>query len=174
MSAALDLGFRQFLGDSFSSTEGKNGWDGGILFPSAALSIFSFEIGGKICQRNPTRIDRTIQKCCARKIDLVVSYDDAWVKMAILALSARRAQFDFSTQGIVTHSQAQGSEAGAQPAFSWARVLSRQRRLTSRSRGFARHRVVTRPTKMHSKSMKHNERARVAPLYLTQPARTSR
>ena len=32
-------------------------------------------------------------------------------------LSAQRAQFTFSTQGIVTHSQARGGEAGAQPTF---------------------------------------------------------
>ena len=47
----------------------------------------------------------------------MVSYDDAWVKMAISALSAQRAQFTFSTQGIVTHSQARGGEAGSQPTF---------------------------------------------------------
>ena len=44
----------------------------------------------------------------------MVSFDDAWVKMAVSALSAQRAQFTFSTQGTVTHSKAQGSEAGAQ------------------------------------------------------------
>ena len=32
-------------------------------------------------------------------------------------LSAQRAQFTFSTQGIVTHSQARGGEAGSQPTF---------------------------------------------------------
>ena len=47
----------------------------------------------------------------------MVSSGDAWVKMAVSALSAQRAQFTFSTQGIVTHSQAQGSEAGARPIF---------------------------------------------------------
>ena len=43
----------------------------------------SFKIGGKICQENLTRIDRTIQKFCARRIDLVVSYDEAWVTIAV-------------------------------------------------------------------------------------------
>ena len=47
---------------------------------------------------------------------LVVSDDGAWVTSGVLALSAQRAQFTFSTQGTVTHSQAQGGEAGAQPA----------------------------------------------------------
>jgi hypothetical protein len=75
-------------------------------------------IDGKyICQRNLTRIDRTIQKFCARRIDLVVSYDDAWVTSAVSALSVQRAHFTFSTQGIVTNSQARGGEAGAQPTF---------------------------------------------------------
>ena len=32
-------------------------------------------------------------------------------------LSVPRAQFTFSTQGIVTHSQARGGEARAQPTF---------------------------------------------------------
>ena len=77
----------------------------------------SFKIDGKICQRNLTRIDRTIQKFCARRTDLVVSDDDAWVTSAVSAKPAQRAQFTFSTQGIVTHSQAQGGEAGAQPTF---------------------------------------------------------
>ena len=77
----------------------------------------SFEIGGKICQRNLTRIDRTIQKFPARRTGLVVSDDDAWVTSAVSAKSAQRAQFTFSTQGTVTHSQDQGGEAGAQSTF---------------------------------------------------------
>ena len=35
----------------------------------------------------------------------------------VSTLSAQRAQFTFSTQGIVTHSQARGGEAGSQPTF---------------------------------------------------------
>jgi hypothetical protein len=70
-----------------------------------------------ICQRNLTRIDRTIQECCAAGIGLVVSDDGARVTSGVSAKSAQRAQFTFSTQGIVTHSQARGGEAGAQPAY---------------------------------------------------------
>ena len=62
-------------------------------------------------------MDRAIQKFCARRIDLVVSYGDAWVTSNASALSVQRAQFIFSTHGIVTHSQARGGEAGAQPTF---------------------------------------------------------
>jgi len=64
------------------------------------------------------RIDRTIQKFCTRRIDLVVSYDGAWVISKVSAVSMQRAQFTFSTQGTVAHSQARGGEAGAQPFFS--------------------------------------------------------
>ena len=77
----------------------------------------SFKIDGKIWQRNSTRIDRTIQKFCARRTDLVVSYGGAWVTSAVSALSVQRAHFTFSTQGILAHSKARGGEAGAQPAF---------------------------------------------------------
>ena len=77
----------------------------------------SFKNGGKICQRNLTRIDRTIQKFSARRTDLVVSSDEAWVTMAVSEKSAQRAQFNFSTQGIVARSQARGGEAGAQPTL---------------------------------------------------------
>ena len=77
----------------------------------------SFEIDGKICQGILTRIDRTIQECCARRIDLLVSDDEAWVTTAVSAKPAQRAHFTISTQGIVTHSQAQSSEASAQPTF---------------------------------------------------------
>ena len=77
----------------------------------------SFKIDGKICQRNLTRIDRTIQKFRARRIDPGVSYGDAWVTSAISALSVQRAHFTFSMQGIVAHSRARGGEAGAQPTF---------------------------------------------------------
>ena len=78
----------------------------------------SFKIDGKICQRYLTRIDRTIQKFSARRTGLVVNYDEAWVTSKVLALSVQRAQITLSTQGIVTHSQARGSEAGAQRTFS--------------------------------------------------------
>ena len=78
---------------------------------------FSFEIDDKICQRNLTRIDRTIQKCFARRIGPVVSDDGSWVASGVSAKSAQRAQFTFSTHGIVTHSKAQGCKAGAQPTF---------------------------------------------------------
>ena len=54
---------------------------------------------------------------CVRRTDLVVSYGDAWVTSAVSALSVQRAQFTFSTQGILTHSQARGVEARAQPTF---------------------------------------------------------
>ena len=64
-----------------------------------------------------TRIDRTIQKCCATGIGLVVSEDGAYVTSGVSAKSAQRAQFTFSTQGIVAHSQARSGEAGAQPTF---------------------------------------------------------
>ena len=47
----------------------------------------------------------------------MVSFEGAWETMAVSAKSAQRAQFTFSTQGIVTHSQARGGEAGAQPTF---------------------------------------------------------
>ena len=57
------------------------------------------------------------QKCCARTTGLVVICFDAWVTMAVSALSAQRAQFTSTTQGIVAHSKDQGSEAGAQPTF---------------------------------------------------------
>ena len=77
----------------------------------------SFKIDDTICQVNLTRVDRTIQKCCTRTTDLVVGYDDLWVAMAVSALSAQRAKFIFSTQGIVTHSQARGGEGDAQPTF---------------------------------------------------------
>ena len=39
------------------------------------------------------------------------------VTSQVSPLSAQRAQFTFSTQGIVTHSQARGGEAGSQPTF---------------------------------------------------------
>ena len=45
----------------------------------------------------------------------MVSDYGAWVTSGVSAKPAQRAQFTISTQGIVTHSQAQGSEAGAQP-----------------------------------------------------------
>ena len=54
---------------------------------------------------------------CARRTNLVVRYGDAWVTSAVSALSVQRAQFTFSTQGIVLHSKARGGEAGAQPRF---------------------------------------------------------
>jgi len=60
-----------------------------------------------------TRIDRTIQIFSARRTGHVVSYDEARVATEVSALSAQRAQFTFSTQGTVTHSQARGGEAGA-------------------------------------------------------------
>ena len=77
----------------------------------------SFKTGGKIFQRNSTRIDRTIQKFCARRTGLVVSSGDAWATSVVLALSVQRAQITFSTQDIVTHSKARGGEAGAQPTL---------------------------------------------------------
>ena len=43
------------------------------------------------------------------------------VTSQVSPLSAQRAQFTFSTQGIVTHSQARGGEAGSQPKFSGGR-----------------------------------------------------
>ena len=43
----------------------------------------SFKIEGKICQRNLTRIDRAIQKCCAARIGLVVSDNGAWVASGV-------------------------------------------------------------------------------------------
>ena len=64
----------------------------------------TFKIDGKICQGNLTRINRTIQKFCARRNSHVVRYDEAWVTTAVSAISAQRAQFTFSTQGIITHS----------------------------------------------------------------------
>lgn len=45
----------------------------------------SFKIDGKICQRNLTRIDRTIKNCSARRIYLVLSDDGAWVTIAVSA-----------------------------------------------------------------------------------------
>ena len=45
----------------------------------------------------------------------MVSYGDAWVAIAVPALPVQRAHFTFSTQGTVTHSQARGGEARAQP-----------------------------------------------------------
>jgi len=77
----------------------------------------SFKTGGKICQGNLTRIDHTTQKFSATGIGLVVSDDGACVASGFSEKSAQRAQFTISTQGIVTHSQAQGSGAGAQPTF---------------------------------------------------------
>ena len=47
----------------------------------------------------------------------MVSSDGAWMASGVSEKSAQRAQFTISTQGTVTHSQAQGSEAGAQPTF---------------------------------------------------------
>ena len=73
----------------------------------------SFKIDGKICQRNLMRIGRTIQKCSARRTGLVVSYDGAWVAIAVSEKPAQRAQFTFSSHGTVTHSQPRGGEAGA-------------------------------------------------------------
>ena len=64
------------------------------------------------------RIDRTIQIISARRNAHVVRYEEACVTSAVSALSTQRAQFTFSTQGIVTHSQARGGEASAQPTFS--------------------------------------------------------
>ena len=115
MSAILDLVDSFFLQQKEKMVE--TGPFSSLQRPSPSSS---FEINGKICQGNLTRIGRTIQKCCARRTGLVVSYD-AWVKMTVLALSAQRAQFTFSTQGIVTHSQARGGEAGAQPNLSCQR-----------------------------------------------------
>ena len=57
---------------------------GNVCFTDKRLSpSSSFNIDGKICQRISTRIDRTTQKFCARRIDLVVSYDEAWVTIAV-------------------------------------------------------------------------------------------
>ena len=47
----------------------------------------------------------------------MVSDDGAWVAIAVSAIPVQRAQFTFSTQGIVTHSKAQGGEAGAHATF---------------------------------------------------------
>ena len=47
----------------------------------------------------------------------MVSFDGAWVASGVSAKSAQRAQFTFSTQGTVTHSQARGGEAGSQRTF---------------------------------------------------------
>ena len=81
----------------------------------------SFKIDVKIWKRNLTCIDRTIQIFSARRNPHVVSFEGAWETMAVSAKSAQRAQFTFSTQGIVTHSQARGGEAGSQPTFSGGR-----------------------------------------------------
>ena len=70
MSTILDLG------DHFFFKRRQNGWDADHSLPfsgSLHLLPLTSEIGGKICQRNLTRIDRTIQKCSARRIDFVVS-----------------------------------------------------------------------------------------------------
>ena len=101
------------FGDSFFLQQKPEMGGRGPFSPS-----YSFRIDGKICQRNLTRIDRTIQKYCATRTGPVVSDDGSWVTMAVSVLYAQRAQFTFPTQGTVTHSQAQGSEAGAQPTFS--------------------------------------------------------
>jgi len=50
--------FRRFF---FSSTEAKNVGTWTIRSLQRLSPSSSFEIGGKICQRNLTRIDRTIQ-----------------------------------------------------------------------------------------------------------------
>ena len=124
---------------------------GNFLPFSGSLCILPLRLMAKYDRGNLTRIDRTIQKFCASRTGLVVSYDNAWVASAVLALPVQRAQFTFSTQGILTHSKAQGGEAGAQPTFSRARVLAARDPGLSLAR-FCAAQSLTRETNMHSKS----------------------
>ena len=66
---------------------------------------------------NLTRIDRTIRIFLAEEMPTWLGTMGRGWTSAVSALSVLRAQFNFSTKGIVTHSQSRGGEAGAQPTF---------------------------------------------------------